>query len=75
MLMRMPVLAGFVLCSLGLGACGMTDEEAAALSAEIASDMEAAEIDREVAAAQDFDRIAQDAVEGMDTSGLEALTQ
>ncbi|MEM1077783.1 MAG: hypothetical protein AAGI09_04570 [Pseudomonadota bacterium] len=71
---RVSVVAA-LLCGLFLAACGMTDEEAAALSEAIVTDMEAAEINREVKESQDFDRIAEEAVAGMDTSGLDALTQ
>lgn len=75
MLRRYSAAVVLALCGLGLAACGLSDEEAAAFSEAVMADMEAAEINREVAEAQDFDRIAQEAVDGMDTSGLEALSQ
>ncbi|ABV94338.1 hypothetical protein Dshi_2605 [Dinoroseobacter shibae DFL 12 = DSM 16493] len=64
-----------VICVVGLAACGMSDEEAAALSDAVVIDMEVAETQREVEKSRDFDRIAQETVAGMDTSGLEALGQ
>lgn len=75
MVRRYSVAVVLALCGLALAACGMSEEEAAALSEAVVADMEAAEIEREVAEAQDFDRIAREAVDGMDTSGLEALSQ
>ncbi|WP_425091226.1 hypothetical protein [Tropicimonas sp. S265A] len=63
-----------VLGALLLAGCGLSDEEAEALSEEVVRDMEAAEMQREIEQSQDFDRIAQETVDGMDTSGLGALT-
>ncbi|WP_424971175.1 hypothetical protein [Dinoroseobacter sp. S76] len=62
-------------CCFILAPCGTTDNEAAAISEAIVTSMETAEINREFKDSQDFDRIAEEAVAGMDPSGLEALTQ
>jgi hypothetical protein len=57
-----------------VAACGLSDDEVQALSEEVVRDMEAADMKREIEQSQDFDRIAQETVDGMDTSGLGALT-
>jgi hypothetical protein len=71
----MIVAAAAVSCVLALSACGLSEDEAADLSAKVAADMEAQEARNAVRETQDFDRIAQETVDGMDTSGLGALTE
>lgn len=63
------------MCAITLSACGLSEEEVGAISQAVAADMAAEDTKRAVKDAQDFDQIAQETVDGMDTSGLGALTE
>ncbi|MCT8160362.1 hypothetical protein [Pseudoruegeria sp. SHC-113] len=68
---RVPwvALIGFA----ALSACDVSENEVRAASTAASAAILAEEVNEDVKKSQDFDRIANDAVADMDTSGLSAL--